>query len=166
MHILEQTPTRLVLYRRRSGMALLMGVFTLLSVFWFVNLLIQGFTRWRNAPDIGQLVAWLMWVSVAAVLAGLGALSLASAALGVRLTFDKITATLTIQKPRYLFNVTQEYSLYSLLRLDVERNDEVRVWGVFMVLRSGERLPLTTFPLHDETAVREFTQLLRNFLWR
>jgi hypothetical protein len=166
MHILEHTPTRLVLYRRRGGMALLMSVFTLVSAFWVVHLTLQGVTRFFATPDLGQILAWLMWLMVGIILTALGAISLASAVIGIRLSFDKTTGNFTLQKAGYLRPLKYEYSLYALLRLDVERNNEVRVWGVFMVLRSGERLPLTTFPLHDEAAVQAFTQLLRNFLWR
>jgi hypothetical protein len=93
-----------------------------------------------------------------------GALLGASASRGVRCILDKHAETVTIEKTRWLRSRTTTHSIYGVARAEAERNEDVRVFGIFLVLRSGERLALATLPLYDEDAAQHIVRTIRQFL--
>jgi uncharacterized membrane protein YqjE len=56
MQIVEQSPTRLVIRQQRAGTALLMIVFTLLSLFSLLTLAIDGLPRLLSVMNVYQVL--------------------------------------------------------------------------------------------------------------
>lgn len=165
MRIIEQNEVRLVVQHRRPGMAVMLGIFTVLSIGFLVNILVQGIPR-IAILDPFQLISWVVWIIFAIVLTGLGALVTFNASNGTRCTFDRQSETAQIRMPQYLHMETRDLSIYSIDRVEVETNDEVKATAVFLVLRSGERIPLATVPHFDEPSARACTTQMRAFLLR
>ena len=163
MHIVEHTSTRLVLQKRRSMMAVIMALFTLLSTLTLVSITLQGLGR-LDTFDLMDWVGWIMWLLVALFLIGFGSLALNASLRGTRCTFNRVTETVTLQQPRGWSMQTIELSLYAVSHLAVEKNDEVRVFGLFLALRDGRRLPLATASIHDQDQVITLRQIVRQFL--
>lgn len=165
MQIIEHTPERLVIQHRRAEMAVVMVVFTLMSVVFLVNTLWQGLPR-LDTLNAGQFASWAIWLVFAAGLTVLGVLMSNSAGRGTRCTFDHDAEIYRLRKPTLLRSQSDEASIYSVSHVAVERNDEVKVLGVFLVLRSGERLPLASVPFHEESDARQIAHTVRSFLLR
>ncbi|MCB9458247.1 MAG: hypothetical protein H6670_01265 [Anaerolineaceae bacterium] len=163
MHILEHTATRLVLQKRRSMMAIIMALFTLLSTLTLASLVLQGISR-LDTLDLLDWVSWIVWITLAACLVIFGSLALNASLRGTRCIFDRVTETITLQQPRGWGIQTVELSLYSVTHLVVEKNEEVRAFGLFLALRDGRQLPLATISIHDEDQVIELRRIVRQFL--
>lgn len=165
MHIVEHTALRLVLQQRRAGMALVMSLFSLMSAFTLLNVLVEGSQRWRLFGG-WQWISWLIWLMFLALLLTVGVLVAFSMWHGVTCTFDREGETVTIRRARFLRATQQILPIYSVSHLALEQNPEVRVFGIFLVLRSGERIALATTPLHDEEMLRSHTRTVKDFLLR
>jgi hypothetical protein len=164
MRIVEQSSTRLVVCQRRMGMALLMGLFTLLSLLMLLNVLTQGLPRLLSAMNSYQILGWFIWLALAAGLVSIGTLMGVSAGQGRCCIFDKQSETVTLKRINWLRWQIITHSIYGVARAEVERNQDVRAFGIFLVLRSGERLALATLPLHDEDSAYSMVRTIRQFL--
>lgn len=163
MHLVEHTSTRLVLQKRRSMMAVIMALFTLLSTLTLVSIALQGLGR-LDTFDVMDWVGWIMWLVLTLFLIGFGSFALNASLRGTLCIFDRITETVTLQQPRGWGMQTIELSLYAVSHLAVEKNDEVRAFGLFLALRDARRLPLATASIHDEDQVTALRQVIRQFL--
>lgn len=163
MKLLEHTSTRLVIQHNRPAMALVMGVFALMSALMEVNLIVQGVVR-LPALNLMQGIAWGVWVALALLFVVVGALAFVGAWGGMVLEFDRTSEAVSLQRPRLLQQTPQCWSIYSISHIHIERNDAVKAFGLFLVLRSGERVPLATVPIYDEATARQIAQDVRQFL--
>lgn len=164
MQIIENTNTRLVLQRKRPVMAAVMGLFTLMSGLALVNLFIQGVPRIEQL-NFFQLVSWLVWLLLALAMVSVGVMATINMARGITCIFDKDSETFAIWRPHFMGMQTTEHSIWGIKRVDVIRNDEMRLLALFVILRSNEKIPLTTMPQHDEGAIYELANTIRAFLW-
>ncbi|MCU0512808.1 MAG: hypothetical protein MUE40_09585 [Anaerolineae bacterium] len=165
MKIVEHSPTRLILRQQQALLAAFFALFALVCLVMLVALFLQGITR-LGLMNLFQVIGWLAWLGVAGVLVALGLLAWAGAQRGTRCTFDKQAGTFVLERAGGLRPSIRHGSLYSIAQLDVEHNAEVRQAGLFLRLRSGERLPLLTVPAHDETHLRGLLSTVRTFLWQ
>ena len=163
MQLIEQGPERLILRQTHYILALSLLCFTAFSVIFFINMLIQG-PRYFSSMNAFQLLSYILWLGFALALIYLGSTALRQAAQGRRCTFDKTLETVTIIRPRLLRAQVMEYSIYGVSHVDVEHNAELRAYALFLVLRSGLRIPLASVPAHDHEAVRQVSQQIRFFL--
>lgn len=163
MHISEQSDTRLMLRQRRVGMGLVMSIFSVLTSVTLLNVLLQGiqrigfFTAW-------ELFTWLIWLAFITLLLITGILAASTMLHGVSLTLDRETETATIRRVRFLRMMQQTYPIYSVSHLAAEENPEVRVIGLFLMLRSGERIALATVPAYDQEAIQQIVRTVKSFL--
>ena len=163
MKITEQTTTRLVIQHQRRTMAWVLALFTLLSFIFLLMTLYNGIRAIENFRG-WQWFGWVTWVIFALVLVVIGVRMLTKTGTGITLIFDRNTEQLTLQHRRFINTHEQHYSIYAVSQIDVEGNDEFRVYGVFLVLRSGERIALATVPVYDEADVRQISKQVRAFL--
>lgn len=163
MQIVEQTDNRLVLRQRRLGMGLVMAAFSVLTGLTLVNILVQGVQR-LGTLNGGQLIGWVLWLGFIGFMATVGVIASATMLHGVTCTFDRVQETAAVQRTRYLRMQQQTFPIYSVSHLAVEQNAEVRVFGLFLVLRSGERIALATVPPHDEETIQRTARVVKGFL--
>ena len=163
MHIVAHTAQRLVLRQRRAGMALVMSLFSVMSAFTLANMLIQGRQRWQLFGG-WQWLSWFIWLAFLALLLAVGVLAAFSMWHGVTCIFDRAKECVTVRRARFLRVSLQTLPIYSVSHLAIEQNPEVHVFGIFLVLRSGERIALATVPLHDEEEMRQNTRAVKDFL--
>lgn len=163
MHIVEETSVRLRLVRRRLGFAVVMVVFTLLSVLMLVNLLIQTIQR-LDVFNTAQWVAFVVWTFFALLMTLFGLWTLNSAVRGTSLTLDRAAETVTLQRARRFGREERTWAIYSIAGLEVQHNADMRLYALFLVLRSGERLALVSGSSYEAAQLRALTDLVRRFL--
>lgn len=168
LKITHQTPTRLVLRDDRRGLRLLAVVFTALSVLSVLMLVALAVQRFTSDPFISlienRLVALLVFVVVGVGFVGLGLYTLLNVSHGITVTFDKVSETVTTHRARGVRSVKVQQSIYGVSGLAVERNDEMSLYGLYLVLRSGEQIPLATLPQHEQDTVDQMVRVVRQFL--
>lgn len=163
MKILEHDAEQLVIRYRRDVMAWTLAIFTILSLLMVVNVLAGGVTQWPRLNPL-ERIAWLVWSGVAVVCAGGGLLLWNTARWGVTCAFDRTSETCTITRALRLQRIAQRESIYAISHLATEYNDEIKMVGIFVVLRSGERIPLAVVPPHDEAEAYQIVRTARDFL--
>jgi membrane glycosyltransferase len=168
LKIVEQTPTRLVLRDQRYMLRILALLFTVMSAFSATMLIILGYQRFTTDPNVNflenRVAALLMFIIMTIAFTTVGLFTLFNVSHGVTVTLDKGSETVTIQRAKALSPITVSYAIYAVSRLEVEKNDEVDLYGIFLVLRSGERIALAALPQHEEERVEAMIQAVRTFL--
>lgn len=163
MKLSEQTANRLVIQHNRPAMALVLGLFVLMSTAMEMGLIFQGVARLRFL-NVMQAVSWLVWIALALLFIVVGAMAFFRAWRGMVLEFDRTNESVSLNRPQLLKHAPRTWSIYSVSHIHIERNDEVKVFGLFLVLRSSERIPLATVPLYDEDTARRIAKDVRQFL--
>lgn len=167
MQIVEQTTTRLVLQKRTLVLALSILAFTVISLSSVLCLAAQGVGIVLNtaAPDaLTRTFSLGVFLLFGAALSGLGIAISAGAGRGTTCIFDKDSETFTLRKMRLLRPQTITQSIYGVSHIEIVRNDDIGVLGMFLVLRSGERLVLGTEPSSDGERVDTLVRHVRHFL--
>jgi len=163
MHISEQTDTHLMLRQRRLGMGLVMAVFSALCGLTLINVLLQGIQRFAFFTG-WEFFTWIIWLGFLALLLAIGILSASTMLHGVSLELDREHEIATIRRVRFLRMQQQTYPIYSVSHLATEENPEVRVIGLFLMMRSGERIALATVPAYDQEAMQRIVRTVKSFL--
>jgi len=164
MNITHHTNTRLVISHRRILWAFVLALFTAMSLFFLFSILSQGL-RFISTMNGGEIMAFILWIGVAILFVIGGATSCAVIGRGTECTFDKQREIMILRTPHLWRSSFHEYPIYGVSHLEVKHNEEVRVFGVFLVLRSGERIALGTVTPFDEAHVRNIGKTVRKFLY-
>lgn len=154
---------KLVLEHTRWLRWMVLAVFTMLSGLTLFNILLQGL-RSLDTLRGWQWMGWLTWLTFALVMTVIGAMTWFNTGRKFTCTFDRDAETVTITQASIAGKPPQQMSIYSVSHVDVQRNEAVRVIGLFLVLRSNEKIPLTTMPFHDEAQAHDLTRTIRQFL--
>ncbi|MEL6405979.1 MAG: hypothetical protein AAFR81_16535 [Chloroflexota bacterium] len=165
MQIIEHTADKLVIRHRRIEMAGVMVLFTIMSVFFLINTVLQGVPR-LGILNAGQVLSWVVWLVFAGGLTLLGIMMSNTAGRGTQCTFDREAEIFCLQKPNLLSADSIEASIYSVSHVMIERNEEAKALGVYLVLRSGEKRVLASVPLHDSEDAHQVAKTVREFLLR
>ncbi|MEO0599727.1 MAG: hypothetical protein AAF126_26680, partial [Chloroflexota bacterium] len=88
MQIIEHTADKLVIRHRRIEMAGVMVLFTIMSVFFLINTVLQGVPR-LGILNAGQVLSWVVWLVFAGGLTLLGIMMSNTAGRGTQCTFDR-----------------------------------------------------------------------------
>ncbi len=163
MTIEEQSAQRLVITHRRRGMAAVLVAFTLLSVFFVVSLMVHAVPRFPVMNSF-QRLSWFLWVGLGIGFIYLGVMAWRNAAQGVICTFDRSTEEACLRWPGLWRSDERTLSLYAIARVRVEYNDDARVYGVFLMLRSSERIPIATVAPHLVDDARQTASTIQAFL--
>lgn len=164
MKIIEDTSQRLVIRFQRGLMAVAIAGFTILSVLVVINLVIQGTSMLLLRYEGWRVLTLFVWTLVGLVMIALGVVSWSNVGRGITCTFDKVKETVTIRQPHWFRMEEVTHSIYSVSHVDLLENSETRSFGIFMVLRSGERIALATVPIFEEAEVRGLVNHVRSFL--
>lgn len=168
LQVIEQTPRRLVLRDQRSTAGLVALVFVALSVSGALTLLLQLVTGFSERIGRFDGPYWLLGMVVFLLLAlgfvGLGLVAAVHFLVGVTCVLDKDRETVVIRQAGVLRPQQREVSIYAVSHIDVEHNIEVHAFGVFLVLRHYERVPVASFHQQDEDAMRALVKEMRAFL--
>lgn len=169
LKIVEHTPNRLVLQDRHTGAVAFAGCFTLVSALSLVMLGVQGVDSLILHDDQRDLLAIRLIGFGVFLLIGAGFLMMAVGALlhfwhGITCVFDKDAEVMTLHNMKLFRRDVQSWPIYGVSHLDAEFNADIRVYGLFVVLRSGERIPIATVPMIDEAHAQELKRQVRGFL--
>ncbi|HEX2622201.1 MAG TPA: hypothetical protein VHL11_18715 [Phototrophicaceae bacterium] len=168
LRIIEHTPTRLVLQDNRGGLRVLAVIFTSLSMFSLISLLLQSYQRLNRQQDDNllnlRIAALLMFVTVSVGLVGFGVFAVFNLSRGVIFILDRTQETAILISAHRLRRVSHQYSIYAISHLQVETSPELRAYGLFLVLRSGEKIPLATFPEHEQDYLEQLIRTIHAFL--
>ena len=170
LKIAEHTPHRLVLKDQRALGAALAGLFTLFSLIALFLLVIQGVEifSWRleneGRLNVLQVLTFGLFVLFGAAFVVIGILTTLGFAQGVTFTLDKREEVMHLRRMRF-FRLQQETrSIYGISHVEVETNTDLRAYGLFLVLRSGERLPLAAMSMLDQEHMEHLVKQVRTFL--
>lgn len=167
LQITEESPVRLVLQDRRPRAAAAALLVAGVSALMVVSLSIQGIQRFSGVAVDYPLVRGLglvIFLLLGAGLALIGGLAALSFAYGTSCIFDRERESFVLRRMNVFRPQEIRHSLYGVARIDVEINDEVRAYGLFVVLRSGERIPLTAISMLDEAHMQHVVAQMRAFL--
>lgn len=167
MEITEQNETRLVLRKRGPLLGVLIGLFALVSLVAVVCPALQGIVlvAQRGEPDaFTRVVSLVAFVLLGVGFIGLGTVVGLAVSRGVTCVFDRTTETVTVQKARWLRMQTLTYPIYGVSHLDLQRNEELGLYALALMLRSGERIVLTAEPLVYADQIARLAEAVRHFV--
>lgn len=167
MQMIEHTPTRLVLRKRAPLLAVMIALFSVSSFAGLLVIPAQGIVNViaRGTPDmltrvlslVGLLALGLLFVSI-------GTLAAISAGRGIRCVFDKEAESVTVRKIGVLRMQTTIHPIYGVSHLELTPNRENNMIGVFLVLRSGQRIALCAEAASERERLEMLTRHVRQFL--
>jgi len=167
LKISEHTPQRMALKDQRPVAGMFAILFTVVSLISVVILLVQGVESlfvigrdFQNARILGFVV--FMLIGVGFVL--LGGAAVRHFLQGTAFILDKTQEQATLKRMMIFRREVKVMSIYAISHLDVQANPEFKVYGLFIVLRSGERLPLASFQQVDEVHMRTLMREVSDFL--
>lgn len=163
MQIIEDSADHLIIVQRRGGMAFAAGVCSLLSAFFVVTTLLQGMQRLHNLNTF-QLIAWVMWLLAASGLCVVTLFACANMLRGMRVEFDRPAETVSIVTGSLLRRHRQTHSLYAVSHVDVVHNADVKVYGLFLILRPNQRIALGSLPPFAAEEARTIALRVRQFI--
>lgn len=169
MQILENQPDRLTLRNRSLLFGAMFAVGALLWLFVVVGTAVSGTVRVTTQSPPPDLY-WMRLAGLAVVFAfGVGFAWLAAQTAlttlrGTTCTFDRGAATVTVHGPDGWRARHQQHSLYGVSHAHVEHNAELDTFALYLVLRSGERIPLGVCHAFQRAEVETTVQTIRAFL--
>lgn len=170
LRITEKTPTRLVLRDQRKIGAFVAGIFTTLACIAVLLVIVQGIESFGlDLQDTGELnplqvFTFAMFVSFGLFFVGVGAMTVVNFGRGMTFVLDKAEEVMRLQRVGIFKMRYTTHSIYSISHIDIDTNTDVRAYGLFLVLRSGERIPLTSIPMIDEDHMEDTVKQVRQFL--
>lgn len=167
LQITEQTSQRLLLQDRAWGIGLAGMVFLLFSLVLMIlmpahNILLILVNGGMNPPV--QIIALMMIMVIGSGFVWFGLPVCLTLLRGVTCTFDRENAVITLRRVERLRLVSTEYPFYGVSHTRIETNAETKTCAVYLVLRSGQQVLLTTAPLHDSELIEQITRQIRDFL--
>jgi hypothetical protein len=166
LRIVQHTPERLVLQDRQPAAQVAAWMFLIVSVGAVASFGLQALEAMGRTDSVEP--ARLFGVALFALLGlgfvALGLLAVANFAGGVTCTLDRAAGTITIERVDFLRRSAFSHAIYSVSHLDVQTNADVQAYGLFVVLRSGERVPLAAIPIIEQAHVEQLRRQVREFL--
>lgn len=167
LKISSSSPTRLILKDQRRIATLFALLFTLISTGALLIFISQiaSIIESRYERD-GML--WVMVTLIFFLLIGslvvIGAIATRHLIYGVHCDFDRTAETLTIRRIGILRPIETQYSIYALSHLETVQNHEIGMYGVFLVLKNGDKIPLASYYTVDEADMKSVINEIRTFL--
>ena len=167
LHVTEHTPQRLVLQARSYTMLAVMLVFTIFSAslpFLWLAAKPGPFLSWQWGGF--QTVSLVLWMGIALVFVLMGVSLCVTLAQGTRLVFDRTGAEVSLCRAKGFRAHCQTYSFYAVRTVMHQHNAEIKVHGLYLVMKSGERVVLGTLPEYETEAVETIERTVRQFLYQ
>ncbi len=163
MRIVEHSDTRLVIAGKRTLFAAAMIVFVLLSAFLLVNLIIQSVDRLAIFTPI-QWIGFVIWAALAGGLVVVGVWILNTNIHGVHCVFDRNHRVVTLRRPYRLTTKDEAWSINAIAGVEVTHNEELNIYAIWLILRSGERISLGSASPFEEENLQHISKTVREFL--
>jgi hypothetical protein len=169
MQILENQPDRLTLRNRSMLFGVMFAVGALLWLFVVMGTAVSGTVRVATQTPPPDLIGWRLFGLAVVFVFGvfftwLGAQTAITTLRGTTCIFDRTAETVTVLQPGGWRSQQQQHSLYGVSHAHVEHNDEFSTFALYLVLRSGERIPLGVLHEFQRAEVDATVQTIRAFL--
>jgi hypothetical protein len=168
LQVVNQTPTRMILRDQRPTAGLVSIIFVFLSISAVSLLIFQGVSIFSDRIIGNDGLFWFIGMAIFIALGfGFTLLGITAALnflVGTTFIMDRETEEFVIERVGFLRTRAERHSLYGIKRIEVEENAEVHAFGVFVVLRNGESLPVASFHDQDEDAMRAVVREIHAFL--
>ncbi len=171
MQIVTNQPDKLVLRSRSWLMGGALAAGALLAVVTVMGTAVWGLVEvstQRPLPSYYGLrvILLLLVFALGVIVAWAGGTTAARVLRGVTCTFDRPDETVTVIRTDGFRSETRQHSLYGVSHALVLQNDEMRTLALYLVLRSGERIPLGVCSEYDADVAERFVQNVKGFLHR
>lgn len=168
LKVIEESPSRLVLRDQRPTAGIIAAVFTGFSVFTVLAVAYQGIDLLIIRADrdlIGmRLVGMALFLAFGIGFTLIGVMAYQHFTKGVTLVLDKAREIMHLQKVN-IFRVTQrEDPIYGISRIEVQTDERMRVYALYVVLRTGEKIPVAAMSSVDEADMERAVNAIRAFL--
>lgn len=168
MRIVEQSPRKITLRDQHPIGGLFALLFTLISVLALLLFILQIWQMFSERITQHDGALWLVVVLIF-VLIGVGFITLGLMGvlqfwLGTVCILDWDAEEITIRSVNFLTPKTERYSIYGISHVQVDHNAELAAYSVWMVFKTGQRIPLTAYPDRERDAVQKLVLVLRQFL--
>jgi hypothetical protein len=168
LQVIEQTPDHLILRDQRPSAGIVAVIFTVLSFSATALLAAQFIAIYTDRITRFDGLLWLVGMSVFLALCTgftvLGVLASRHFLIGPACLIDRDSESIVIERIGLMRRHQETYSLYGVSHIDIQHNDEVHAFGVFLVLKSHQRVPVASFHDQDEDAMRALVADIRAFL--
>ncbi len=171
MQILEESNTRLVLRDRSVIFGIVIGVGAVLAVFTMVSVAGYGLADlYRRSAEFTLIELRIFMLAAIGLMgvafASLGAVACLNTIRGITCAFDAEAATVTVTQPKVLRNETVAYPIYGVSHAFMETNEEIEACAVYLMLRTGQRIPLSTCSIHERAEAEALVDRIKLFLRR
>ncbi len=168
LRVIEETPNRLVMKDKSPTAGLVAAVFTVLSVGSVLILAQQGIDILiiRNDRDLllVRLFGFAVFLAVGVGFVLLGIAACCRFLKGVTFILDKTEETMYLQTVNFFAAQIVTQSIYAVSHIHIETDPRMRVYGLYVVLRSGQKLPLAAISTLDEADMQTAVNAIRAFL--
>lgn len=168
MQIVEQSPKKIILRDRHPIGGLFALLFTLISTVALTLFIVQISRMFNERIVQHDGALWLLVVLVFATIGisfiTLGVMGILQFWVGTACVLDRDTEEVTLQSIDFLKPKTERYSIYGISHVQVEHNDEREAYSVWMVFKTGRRIPLTVYPDAQRDELQKLVLQLRQFL--
>lgn len=167
LRIIHTTPTHLILKDQRRWATLFAFLFTLISIIALLIFIFQiaDIVQTRFERD-GML--WVMVTLIFFMLIGglvmLGIIATLHLSYGVHCEFNRANERMVIRRIGLFRPTETHHSIYAISHLDTQHNIEIGMYGVFLVMKNAERIPLASFYEVDEANMTAVINEIRTFL--
>ncbi len=166
LKVSSSSPTRLILKDQRRWATLFALMFTLIST-GALLIFISQITSILQSRYERDGMLWVMVTLIFFLLIGslviLGAIATRHLSYGVHCDFDRTAERVVIRRIGIFRPIQTQYSIYAISHLETVQNHEIDMYGVFLVLKNGDKIPLASFYTVDEAEMKSVINEIRTF---
>ncbi|MCU0480587.1 MAG: hypothetical protein MUE54_05170 [Anaerolineae bacterium] len=167
LKVIYTTPTHLILKDQRRWATVFASLFTLISIIAFIIFIFQIADIVENRLERDGML-WVMVALFFFMLIGglvvIGIIATRHLSYGVHCEFDRTQEVMVIRRIGLLRPIETRHSIFAISRIETQHNAEIGMYGVFLVMKSGERIPLASFYEVDEGDMTAVINEIRTFL--
>lgn len=167
LKIAESSPTRLILKDQRRWATLFALIFTLISIGALLIFISQIATiiesRYERDGMLWVMVTLIFFLLISSLVV-IGAIASRHLSYGIHCDFDRTAEILTLRHIGIFRPIETQYSIYAISHLETIQNHEIGMYGVFLVLKNGDKIPLASYYAVDEAEMKSVINEIRTFL--
>ena len=167
LRIIHSSPTHLILKDSRHWGTFFASLFTLISMMALLIFTSQIAStlhiRYERDGLLWMMVMVIFWGLIGGLVI-LGALATRHLSYGIHCEFDRHHETLVIRRIGIFRPVEIRHSIYAVAHVDTQHNPEIGMYGLFLVMKNGDRTPLASFYMVDEAEMKAVINEIRTFL--
>ncbi len=169
MQTITNAPNKLVVQHRSMFMGSILFVGAVLWVVTVVSVAVWGavsLSQQQPLPTFYTLRMFMLALvfAMGCFFAWVGAGTALNVWHGVTCAFDRANEQVTITRAAGFGTARQQHSIYGVSHALLEGNDDLRTLAIYLVLRSGQRIPLGTCSEFEKADAERAVQSIRAFL--